>query len=366
MKKDKNKINTPKFKSANDNDFFKALRNEVLETIGKDFKQKSDRKTLLKGILLVGLFILCITTYWYYAANTAVFLSMSFLLGILCLPLVLNIGHESVHHNFSTSQKNNVLGKNIFYLLGTSAYFWELRHLSSHHTFVNIKGWDTDIEQSNIIRLDSQQSFKKHHRFQCLYMPVAFLLYTIIWFFIRDFKDISVKQYGAKTIQKHPTKELILLGLAKIWHLLFLIIIPYLISKNLSLAIGGFFVFHLSASLITTFALISTHVGEDQEMISAAENGDLPYSWLEHQLKTTADFSTNNFFISHFFGGFNHHVAHHLFPNIPNILYPKITPIIKKYCKANEMNYIQYPNLIACAKSHFKRLKANSFIIEPF
>jgi linoleoyl-CoA desaturase len=366
MENDITEIKTPKFKSSNQKDFFKELRKEVLETIGKNFKQESDKITLLKGLLLVGLFTLSIITYWYNAANPIIFLGMSFLLGILCLPLVLNIGHESVHHNFSTDDKINIIGKNIFYLLGTSAYFWELRHLSSHHTFVNIKGWDTDIEQSNIIRLDSEQAFKKHHRFQCLYMPIAFLFYTIIWFFIRDFKDTSIKQYGAKTIQKHPTKELILLGLAKIWHLLFLILIPYLISKNLSLALCGFFIFHLSASLITTFALISTHVGEDQEMINPAESGELPYTWLEHQFKTTADFSTDSFITSHFFGGFNHHVAHHLFPNIPNVFYPKITPIIKKYCAANEMNYIQYPNLIACAKSHFKRLKANSFIIEPF
>ena len=340
---------------------FTALRKEVFNRLG-DFQESSNTRMLVKGISLLALFIGTLLAYWYFATSPNIFLILSSVLGTLCLPLVLNIGHESVHGNFTTKKKINQLAKWAFFLLGTSDYFWGLRHNYAHHSYANIGDWDLDIEQSKIIRLSPQQTWEQRHKYQHWYMPIVFMFYTIVWFFFRDFKDISQHKFGKKTIQKHPRKEIIKLFAAKVVHLVFLIGIPYYLSQDLGLVIKGFFLFHFSASVLTTFALISTHVGETQEVVTPQGN-KLPYSWFEHQFRTTADFSTGSNWMTHFFGGFNHHVAHHLFPNIPHIYYPIITPIIKRHAKENGIQYHDYDNLLQAAISHFRRLKKLSIPI---
>lgn len=348
-------MSRPKFTNKDEN--FAQLKDLVIKELGIKSSLKIPILISIKALILFLIFCILLFQFWHSSNNPTYYLFLSFLLGVLCLPLILNIGHEAVHGNLSSANIINTIGKSIFYFLGTSTYFWSLRHLSSHHTYTNVKNWDLDIEQSKIIRLSKAQTWKKHHQLQPYYMGLAFLFYTLNWFFFRDFKDVFTHQFGSSSVKKHPRIEVILLFLSKIWHLLFLVFIPIYFGVEIKMAVLGFFIFHLSASAATTFALISTHIGENQEIISVEKDDNLPYSWIEHQLKTTADFGTNSLFYLHFFGGFNHHVAHHLFPTYPHIYYPKITKIICSFCEEKKLSYSSYPNLMACVKSHFKRLK---------
>jgi len=348
----------PKYQVHVQSDFFFALKKEVFDLLGKEYKTKANKPLAVKGFLLILFFLGVLVSMWFHVFHGGMYIFLSIILGISCLPLILNVGHESIHRNFSTHSSVNKLGEHVFYLLGTSPYFWKLRHNSSHHAFANIKGWDLDIDQSEIIRLSSHQKFKRIHKYQHIYMPFAFCFYTISWFFIRDFKDIRRSHFGSKHIERHAPGEIIKLIIAKTWHITSLLVIPYVLSQDMALVLLGFLSFHLSASIITTFALISTHVGEPQEVMDISnDKGKLPYSWAVHQLKTTADFSTNSTAMLHFFGGFNHHVAHHLFPRVPHIYYPIITPIIKKHVSKNGLCYHSNSNLFKCTISHFKRLK---------
>jgi linoleoyl-CoA desaturase len=338
---------------------FRKLSREVNASISSEVKDRAVLFIQLKGLLLVLLFLATIYSMWILAGSVWYLLPV-FFLGVQCLPLVLNVGHESVHGTFSANPFINRLGTGVFFLLGTSPYFWKLRHISSHHAYTNVKNLDLDIEQSKIIRLSGGETHKWYHRFQAVYMPVMFLFYTLNWFFYRDFKDIATHEFGTGQQVKHPLHEVLFLFAAKIWHFLFLLVIPALISPHWGLVLTGFFLFHFTASFVTAFALISTHIGEDQEIIHTPEDASLPYSWLEHQLKTTADFGTHNSVYLHFFGGFNHHLAHHLFPSVPHLLYPQVTRIITRFCRANDLPYYSYKGLFSCARSHFKRLSKYS------
>lgn len=345
---------------------FPELKRQVDRAIGKNFRKSCDRRILLNALLLLSLFTVLIISMWIYASSSAPFISCAVLLGMLSLPLLLNIGHEAIHGNFTSSPITNRIGKFIFFMLGTSSYFWELRHIYSHHTCTNILEWDLDIEQSTVIRLSGAQECRAYHRYQYLYMPFAFMFYTLNWFFIRDLRDLFKSRFGTKIIIQHPLYQILFLFGAKAWHITFLILIPYYLSGNLTLSLAGFFAFHLSASLTTTLVLVSTHIGEDQEICQVQEDGQLPYSWIEHQIRSTGDFCTKSTIALHFFGGFNHHLAHHLFPNVPYLLYPRITPLIIDYCRLNNLPYHHYDNLYSCVKSHFIRLKKNSLPDETF
>lgn len=316
----------------------------------------NDKTILTVGILLIILHFYSLFSIWLSVGSATVYLFFCCLLGTICLPIFLNIGHEAIHGTFSKNSSINSFAKNAFLLLGTSDYFWKLRHISSHHALSNVEEWDVDISQTKLIRLSDHQVFQKHHRKQHWYMPFLFLLYTLVWFIIRDFQDIFKKDFGVKYIEKHPTKDIIRMLLAKIWHISTLIILPIVLGAPIWLVITGFLVFHFSASLVTTFALVSTHVGTEQEIVQS-ENGVLPYSWLEHQFRTTGDFDTDNVFMNWFFGGFNHHITHHLFPTISHIYYPEITPIVKKFADQYQLPYYHSKSLRTAASAHIKRLQ---------
>lgn len=336
---------------------FDKLKMQIHAKFNANYIQRKNGSTILIGIVLFAVYLILIGALWNADSNPSAYYLTAALMGILCVPMILVIGHESVHGNYSTHSLVNTLGRYVFYFLGTTPYFWTLRHINAHHSFTNIKDWDMDIEQTKIIRLSGEQPHQRYHNYQCYYMPVLFMFYTLNWFFVRDVKDLSKKRFGAKRIHKHPWNKIALLLLAKLWHFTFLIVGPLYFGAGTIQVVIGFFVFHLLASLTTTLVLISTHIGESHELLVSEDERISDHSWIEHQIRSTGDFCTESKWALYFFGGFNHHLTHHLFPNIPFRFYPEITPVIKKYCEDNDLPYHHYDGMLSCIFSHFRRLK---------
>ena len=88
-----------------------------------------------------------------------------------------------------------------------------------------------------------------------------------------------------------------------------------------------------------------------------AQNEAFDLTWAEHQLTVTKDFSAGNVVADFLYGGFTHHVAHHLFPTVGHTYYPHITPIIKKYAaevlpKADQVEVMMQAKNDASAKAN--------------
>ena len=109
-------------------------------------------------------------------------------------------------------------------------------------------------------------------------------------------------------------------------------------------------------SNIFIHTLISTHFAMETKFPSVDEEGVLPYSYAQHQLETSLDYYPSSSFANFIFGGFNAHAAHHLFPNVPHTLYPKISAIIEPIALEYGYTYnkLTLPKAIL---SHFKFLK---------
>ena len=67
--------------------------------------------------------------------------------------------------------------------------------------------------------------------------------------------------------------------------------------------------------------------------------------WAAAQVATTADFSHDSWFWTHFSGGLNHQVEHHLFPGICHVYYPHLQPIVKATCEEYGVQYNSYPDV---------------------
>jgi linoleoyl-CoA desaturase len=106
------------------------------------------------------------------------------------------------------------------------------------------------------------------------------------------------------------------------------------------------------------FFVIPVHLNTKTQFPLPDINNKLPYHWSEHQVLTTLDYSTQHPIVNFFMGGFNHHVAHHLFPNICHCHYPVLTPLLKKVIEDFGVHYqcVSYYQLLPLHLSYLKKM----------
>ena len=71
---------------------------------------------------------------------------------------------------------------------------------------------------------------------------------------------------------------------------------------------------------------------------------------------TSADFAHGSKFWTHFSGGLNYQVVHHLFPGVCHVHYPALAPIIKEAAAKHGLHYQIYPTFWSALRAHFRHL----------
>ncbi len=341
--------------------FFKELKTAVNDYFKEnDIKKTGDWKSFFKALFFISSYIFIAIAIFFVTELSSLHLCYA-ALGSLSIFTALNVAHDTAHGTLSSNKKLNQIFLYTFDLLGASGYLWKLKHVHSHHPHVNIPDMDGDIKQSNLVRIFPNAPYFNFHRFQFLYMPVLYLLYTLNWLLFRDFRDLKETNISGKPNHKHHRKDILKFFLFKSLFISRMLWLPILfLDFTVFEIISGFLIFHLAAGFTVSLALVSAHIGEHSIYPEPDENGNMPLSWVRHQITTTCDFATDSFLVTHLFGGFNHHVVHHLFPNICHIHYPAITKILVAHCESNGMPYRSNPTLLSAILSHLKFLKIRS------
>jgi len=356
-------MNNIKFKKDPvDHKFFMTLQNRVNNYFKlSNIKKSGNQASMIKAVILFTLYLLSYISIFFSNSIATLFFSYG-LIGIATIFLALNVAHDAAHGIFVSSKKWNNIFVYTFDLLGANGYLWKMKHVHSHHPHVNIPDQDGDIKQSkNIVRIFPKAKFFKYHRYQFIYMPFLYLFYTLNWLLFRDFKDFFKPDVSGKSIIVHNRRESIVFALGKFFFIFRMLILPFIfLPFTLWQIFLAFLFFHFCASGTVTLALISAHIGEHSVYPEPNKHGEMDHSWVRHQIVTTCDFATNSFLLTHLFGGFNHHIIHHLFPNICHIHYPKLTKILKATCSEFNMPYNENPRLIDAVLSHYKFLKIRS------
>ncbi len=344
-----------------DDDFFSELRQEINAYFQKSGKSiYGDGRMYLKILVLfVVYFIVFSIPFITQVEPWQVFLSYSFL-GIWGVFLGVNIGHDAAHNSLFKNKSYNRWFMYIFDFLGLSSFNWKNRHVSGHHQFSNIMQYDPDIQQSAVVKIFPQEKTRSYHRFQWIYMPLIYAIFIPRWVFYRDFKDIFFERIGGFLNRPYPKYEVVKMVAFKMLYVFYMVILPYLVTGlSVAIFIGAFFLLMVCSSLTIIVILLTTHMLEDSHFPDPDENGLMPYSWSKHQVLTTSDYATESLIVTHLFGGFNHHVIHHLFQHICHIHYPEMTQILKKVAKKYELNYQSKKYIIPAMFSHFKLLYNN-------
>lgn len=352
---------------------FKYISKDSPDFILKQIKEKADGYFLThnytkngNGYLVLKfiaqLLLVAGSVYWVFHASTPLFLCLAYIsAGFTLLVLGINFGHDGAHGCLTGNKKfDGTLFQLIYAIQGLGGYMWQIRHNSAHHIFPNVYDRDSDLEMSPLILLNPKQTSKPIHKYQHIYAPFLYVFVTLIWIFVEDFVILIRKDSANAKIKKIPTIEWVKIVAIKLIYLLNFIVLPVLTTKfGWMDVIVAFFVMHFVVSVFLTFTFfISHHIQEISYVRANEDTHVIENSWLSHQINTTIDFHPKSYIAHFIFGGFNTHIAHHIFPEICHIHYPTLTQIIKETLEENKVgHWYKSFTFLQGMRSHILHLK---------
>jgi linoleoyl-CoA desaturase len=141
------------------------------------------------------------------------------------------------------------------------------------------------------------------------------------------------------------------------FYVTYLFALPIMFSEQSGpVVVAGFLVMHLLQSLFLLLTFFMTHHVEGLEYPTVGDDGLINTSWVMNQIKSSNDMHPFSYAANFILGGFNNHVAHHLFPHVHHIYYPELNTILYRQLIANgiEPKQTTYWGGIV---SHLKRLR---------
>jgi linoleoyl-CoA desaturase len=303
------------------------------------------KATILLGSLFALIVVLSITTQPLWLEITE-----CIVLGIVIAGIGFSIMHDAVHGSFSSSKTYNLIFSYTLNLLGGYWPIWKAQHNADHHMNTNINGKerDGDIDLGILGRLHPHQKLYWAHRFQYIYLPwIMYPLSYLAWIYIFDF--IKAKKL------KFSFWQYVSLVISKLIHMCVFIGFPLLFRSGQEV-FWGYFIATTITGTITSFVFQLAHVVEITEMLEEPENGKVTRD-VVHQLRTTANFATNNRLLFEYTGGLNFQIEHHLYYKISHVHYRRIAKETKNACMELNLPYHEYPTLISAVRSHIRQLK---------
>lgn len=333
-----------KFAHGKSSPFFKEVQEEVNQYIDS---QKSSRfgnsivvyKAVLFLSIHLGLYSIIVLSQ--LGSSLKIFLAV--LMALNSVLIFFNFAHDASHGSLFRSKTMNRLFKYTSDLVGVSSYMWHIRHDIQHHSFTNVVGGDLIIESIPLLRLNPNQSHQYIHLFQPLYAPFLYCLYSTYWILILDFKLFLKKDICNMKSVSHPIREWVKLLSFKMIYIIYAIVLPAMLLPYSTGQVVLTFVFaHLFSGMLIALVAAFGHYMDGVDFVCPDSNGLIQNSWGEHELAVTTDFANKSNILTWLIGGLNHHICHHLFPNICHIHYSKLTPIIRKKCQEWDKPFKEY------------------------
>lgn len=306
---------------------------ELLKTIYKQIEQNlSINKTYFlfklwfKFLFYFSLLLLSYVLIFIADSNIEIILSYC-LFGFVSILFAFNFSHDFSHNTiFKNKKANHYCFILIYTIVGAHAEAWKHRHMNAHHHAPNVSGYDSDLNMTNLIRVMPTSEYCWYHKYQHMYAPFIYTTYSLYWVFIKDFILLFNKEEDEenKTVTYY-----FLFFVQKIFYVLLILVLPLSFAQQNGLNIWmGFLFMHIFQSLFLLFTFLMTHHVEKTVYPTTTQDGIITTSWFMNQLKSSNDMhpfsETANFIL----GGFNNHIAHHLFPHIHHIHYPQLNKIL--------------------------------------
>lgn len=316
------------------------------------------------ALLLVLKFIVyfSLAAFFYvllYTTEKPLFFFMAYTaFGLSTVLFGFNYAHDCSHSTvFRSKRLNSALFVLLYTLVGAHAEAWRYRHIHSHHYAPNVKEYDTDLQITSLIRVEPGSDWRWYHRFQHFYAPFAYMTYSVYWIFIKDFV-IFLKD--CRTVPGKSSVYQLSFWIQKAVYIGYLFLLPLFFSGFAwYLVLAAFLLMHAVQSLFLLFTFFMTHHVESTAYYTADHEGYIPSSWFMNQVKSSNDFYPFSSMANFIFGGFNNHVAHHLFPHVHHVHYPSLNRILYRVLRSEGIEP-HVTGFFSGAWSHLKHLRKMS------
>jgi fatty acid desaturase (delta-4 desaturase) len=327
----------PKSPRPNDSPLYNSIRTRVrTELFPEEGKNKHRQGGDFATCVILGFAVFAYSIYYAFPSLLA-----GALLGLSGAWIGLTVQHCANHGAMSPSPVvNNLLGLTDD-LIGGSSLMWRYHHQVSHHIHCNDNALDQDVFTAMpLLRFDARRERKWFHKFQHLYLFLAFPLLQVA-FQVGDIVGLFTKDTEGAKLHGATALELSTVVIGKIAH--FGLLLAPLANHATSAVLAGIasFVAVQGMVLACTFA-VSHNVAEAK--VPEDTGGEAwERDWGVQQLVTSADWGgrIGNFFT----GGLNLQVEHHLFPAICFVHYPAIAKIVREEAAKFGVNYASYRTL---------------------
>mgnify|MGYP006133762025 FL=1 len=350
-------MNKLKFSKDEGSDFYKELNERIEQYFSEKGIRKTGNKTMIFKIILY--FSLDILFYGLMITSTTTigFYTFYLLMGLSVLLTAFNISHDAAHGVAVKSKFwNKLLFSLSFNLQGNNAYVWGKNHNESHHLYTNVEGSDIDVLNNPLFRMTEDKPLKWFHKYQFIYAPFLYLLYSINWFFFRE--TLMLFNFSSRTIKiEIPKNEVVKLVIYKLLYIGYMIVLPiYLLPFGWQTVLLAFLFNHFLVSILFVGVLGVSHLSDYVEHPVPDQGNKLNMSWPKLQMCTSVDYNADSTFFNWTLGGFNAHALHHLLPNICHVHYLEILPIFRELAQKHGLSYMEMSYRKSLA-SHFRFLK---------
>lgn len=310
---------------------------------------------------------------WFVGSYTALLLiDNAWMQLVLCVSfafaasaLAFNVFHDANHESFFVSRRaNRILAITTCTVLGAARHFWRQKHHVLHHTYPNVYKWDDDVESRGFLRLSPRQPWHPRFRGQHFFFGFLYAFNSLEWFFVKDFV-----QYVRGRVNPHQAAppmsvwDHVEFWASKAIYFGIFVVLPFALFPA-ERVIVGLLVFHATFSITLTFVFQLAHLTDEVAFPIPAGNA-IDDDWAAHQLRTTANFATDNWLANWFTGGLNHQIEHHLFPHISHTHYPDIAPIVQRTADEFGLPYHSFPRVLDAVSGHYRMVRDLSVEPEP-
>jgi linoleoyl-CoA desaturase len=353
--------NAPRFKTGKDLEFFSTLRKRVDQYfIDNKISQHANAEMVIKTIVLMLGYVVPFVAMLVWQPNFWICLFCWVFMGFSLSGIGMSVMHDANHGAYSADERINRLVGFSLNLLGGSAFNWKIQHNLLHHTYTNITGHDQDIASQKTLRFSPHSPQLKMHKRQWYYAFGFYAILTLYWGVGKDLVQfIGFKKQGYN--RNTPMQNFMLfmkMTIGKLAYFFVFLVLPVLVTDiPFYQILIGFLIMHAIAGVVLSVVFQLAHTIEETEFPMPDDNGQLENAWAVHQLKTTANFSRNNKWISWYVGGLNFQVEHHLFPKICHVHYPNIAPIVESTAREYGIPYLENQTFGEAFRSHVSFLK---------
>lgn len=354
--------NNLRFNSNSNRTFQQELRKRVDNYFKENNISKSGNFQLyLKTVVMFSAYLVpfFLITFNVFDSKLS-WIPLTILMGLGMAGIGMCVMHDANHGSYSKNDRfNKILGFFSIGLLSGNSLNWRIQHNIIHHTYTNVHDHDEDIAPMGFLRFDPHAEKKGIHKYQFLYAWFFYGMMTLMWSTVKDFNQVIRynKDGHLKAVNTTLGRELIIIVLSKILYFAYMLI-PYFMVPEMTIWnwVIGYLIVHYVAGLTLAVVFQIAHVTEENEFPLPNDEGHLENNFIEHQMRTTLNFSMESKTISFLVGGLNFQVEHHLFPGISHVHYPKIAKIVQATAKEYNLPYHSEKTFVKAVGAHAKML----------